>query len=190
MSTYHIHVMGLQPTPDKDAGLIAASAKIAATPLPTTGDQAYWSGGGWWYPVGRLYSKCVALCAGHHSAVSNWQQQNGTNYFQIVENYCNHGTCAGSMGWECDHYSQWNYNPSTTGETYSGTNASTGGCTTGYDWWGGYNTHLCNDDSAYELMQIKEGTTNTSWGGNYSFNWGNYSCYVGRGKWASPGCGE
>jgi hypothetical protein len=190
MSTYHIHVMGLQQTPDQDPGLIAASAKIAATPLPATSDQAYWSGGGWWYPVGRLYSKCVALCVGHHSAVSNWQQQNGTNYYQIVENYCNHGTCAGSMGWECDHYSQWNYNPSTTGEGSTNTGNSGAGCTTGYNWWGGGNSHLCNDDSAYELMQIKEGTTNTSWGGNYSFNWGNYSCYVGRGKWASPGCGE
>ncbi len=190
MSTYHIHMVGLQQTPDEDPGLVAAAAKIRATPLPTGADQAYWNGAGWWYPLGRLYSKCLFLCAGHHSAVSNWQYPNGGSGYQIVENYCNHGTCAGSMSWECDHYSDWRYNPSTTGETYSGTNASTGGCVTKYDWWGGGNTHLCNDDSAYELMQIKEGTTSTSYGDNYWFNWGNYSCYVGRGKWASPGCGE
>ncbi len=190
VSTYHIAMMGQQPTPQQDPGLVAAFAKITTTPIPTSGEQAKWSGGGWWYPLGRLYSKCLALCIGHHSAVSNWQQQNGTNYFQIVENYCNHGTCAGAMGWECDHYSTWIYNPWTTGEWETNTSISGSGCTTPYDWWGGSNTHLCNDDSAYELMQIKEGTGNTSYGGQGNFNWGNYSCNVGRGKWASPGCGE
>jgi len=191
-SIYPITEMGLQPTPQQDPSLLAASKKIAATALPLGSDQAYWSGGGWWYPLGRLYSKCVAGCIGHHSSVANWEQANGTNYFQTVEIYCNHGTCAQSSGisWECDHYSQWNYNPYQTGETYGGTDAVTGGCVTGYDWWGGGNTHLCNDDSAYELFEIKEGTWQTSAGDNYWFNWGNYSCYVGRGKWASPGCGE
>ena len=188
-STFHIHNMGAQPTPLQDPGLIAAAAKIQQTPLPSS-DQAYWNGAGWWYPLGRLYSKCIFLCAAHHSAVSNWQWPNGGSAYQIVENYCNHGTCAGSMSWECDHYSDWRYNPSSTGEYSGSTGTVSGGCVTGYDWWGGYNTHLCNDDSAYELMEIKEGTTSTSWGDSYSFNWGNYSCYVGRGKWASPGCGE
>jgi len=189
-SIYHIHAMGLQATPDRDPGLIAAATKIAATPLTATSDQAYWAGSGWWYPLGRLYSKCIFLCAAHHSAVSNWQWPNGGSAYQIVENYCNHGTCAGSMSWECDHYSDWRYNPTTSGEGSTNTGNSGAGCVTGYDWWGGYNTHLCNDDSAYELMQIKEGTASTSVGDSYSFNWGNYSCYVGRGKWASPGCGE
>ena len=192
ISTYHIAMMGRQPTPTQDPGLVAAALKIKNTPLPTAGagDKARWSGGGWWYPLGRLYEKCVALCAGHHSAVSNWQQANGTNYFQIVENYCNHGTCAGQMGWTCDKYSQWNYNPTVTGEGTTSTSVSTAGCATRYDWWGGSNTHLCNDDSAYELVQIKEGNVNTSMGGPSNFNWGNYSCNVGRGKWAVPGCGE
>src|SRR5438270_827751 len=87
---------------DDARGVVAAPAKIKSTPLPTTSDQAYWNGAGWFYPLGRLYSKCVALCVGHHSAVSNWQWPNGGSAYQIVENYCNHGTCAGNMGWECD----------------------------------------------------------------------------------------
>ncbi|MBV8758382.1 MAG: hypothetical protein JO257_13940 [Deltaproteobacteria bacterium] len=197
MSTYHIHNVGMQLTPDKDPGLVAAMAKIKSTPLPTTGvDQAYWSGGGWWYPLGRLYSKCVALCAGHHSSVANWEQANGTNYFQTVEIYCNHGTCAQASGisWECDHYSQWNNNPYQTGELGSSTSANNGGCYTSYNWWGGNNTHLCNDDSAYELFEIKEGKWQTSHGDNYYFYWNNgngeFSCSQGHGRWASPGCGE
>lgn len=189
MSTYHVAMMGRQMTPIEDPGLVAAATKIRNTPLPTA-DQGYgtWSAGGWFYPLGRLYEKCLALCAGHHSAVSNWQY-NGS-YWSTVENYCNHGTCAGSMGWTCDKYSDWRYNPWITGEGNTNLSSSGAGCTTGYDWWGGSNTHECNDDSAYELMQIKEGTVNTSAGGQYSFNWGNYSCYVGRGKWAVPGCGQ
>jgi hypothetical protein len=190
ISTYHVVSMARMPTPDKDPGLIAAASKIKNTPLPATSDQGYWSGAGWYYPLGRLYEKCVALCAGHHSAVSNWQWPNGGSAYQIVENYCNHGTCAPNMSFTCDKYSDWRLNPAITGEWKGDTGTSGAGCTTGYNWWGGSNSHLCNDDSAYELMQIKEGVVNTSAGGQYSFNWGNYSCSVGRGKWAVPGCGQ
>ena len=191
VSTYHIEVMGRQATPIQDLGAIGAAEKIRNTPLPTA-EQAYWtqSREGWYYPLGRLYEKCVGPCfvGAKHTAVSNWQW-NGSAW-QTVENYCNHGTCAGSMSWSCDKYSDWRLNPAWTGEHSGSTSISGAGCTTRYDWWGGSQSHECNDDSAYELMQIKEGVVNTSAGGQANFNWGNYSCNVGRGKWASPGCGQ
>lgn len=189
VSTYHVEMMGRQVVPMEDAGAQAALTKIKNTPLPN-GESAYgtWYGSGWYYPLGRLYEKCVALCVGHHSAVSNWQW-NGSAW-QTIENYCNHGTCAGNMSWTCDKYSDWRLNPQVTGESNGNTSISGAGCTTRYDWWGGGGSHLCNDDSAYELSQIKEGTINTSLGGQSNYNWGNYSCNVGRGKWAVPGCGQ
>ena len=188
--TFHIDAMGQRPTPAENPEMIARAEKIVATPLPQVSDEPYWSGGGWWYAWPDVHKKCVALCAGTHSAVANWQWRDGGSSWSLVEVYCNHGTCATSMGVQCSRDFGWKYNPAHTGESSGGTGNSGAGCTTRYDWWGGSNSHLCNDDTAYEMVQIKEGTVNTSLGGQSSFRWGDFSCYVGKGKWSSPGCGQ
>jgi hypothetical protein len=188
--TFHIQVMGSQPTPAENPVLKERAQVILSTPLPTDRDQPYWSGSGWWYAWPDVHKKCIYLCAGEHSAVANWQWRDGGSSWSLVEQYCNHGTCATGMSRQCSRDYGWKYNPSHTGEYSQSTWVSGAGCATRYDWWGGSNTHLCNDDTAYEMMQIKEGRVNTSLGGQWNFNWGNYSCNVGRGKWSSPGCGQ
>ena len=45
----------------------------------------------------------------------------------------------------------------------NGSSSIGGGCLSSYSWnSGGYN-HLCNDDSAYELWQVKNGSTGHGW---------------------------
>jgi hypothetical protein len=83
------------------------------------------------------------------------------------------------------------------------------GCRTGYSWNRGSYDYLCNDDSAYELCQIKngsqrDGNQRNQNGNAYSFlyngpatggdgSWVNYACNCGANNscnndWSRPIC--
>ena len=84
------------------------------------------------------------------------------------------------MSYECYSQSgQWYSNVNLSAEA-NGTTSIGGGCLTSYSWdSGGYN-HLCNDDSAYELWQVKNG--NSGNGNSYNTNGnGNTFMYNGPG---------
>jgi hypothetical protein len=125
-----------------------------AAQLRTQGVGAYTS----YTHYAKLYYKCLAGCLGAHSAVEaiEW---NGSSWDWWV-NTCNHGSCAQASGmtYECqssaggrtDHESSY-----FTGETSGSTGTVSGGCSTGYAWDTNGSNHNCNDDSWYEIWQVK-----------------------------------
>jgi hypothetical protein len=103
----------------------------------------------------------------------------------------------------------WRDNPWLTGEASGSTGTVSGGCRTNYSWDSGGWDHLCNDDSAYELWQIKNGSggDGNQWstnGNGYSFiyngagtggdgSWVNYACQCNANNgcnndWSRPIC--
>lgn len=136
----------------------------------------------WWY--GDLYSKSIFLGVAHHSATAarNFGWNDATGSSALDEQYinCNHGTCAGNMGFNGSNNTGWiaGYRDLAgsgyTSEGSGSTGAVYGSCRTGYNW----NTppgHDCNDDSAYQLWQIRNqsaggGSWNTS-GDGWNFQW-------------------
>ena len=113
---YHIHVMGLQATPDQDPGLVAAADEDPEHAAPHHGRPGV-------LERRRLVVSARPPLLEVHLPVRRvttarcrtGSSRTAAATIQIVENYCNHGTCAGSMGWECDHYSDWRYNPTHDG---------------------------------------------------------------------------
>jgi hypothetical protein len=209
---YHPQVFAARPLPSEDPILAARVDEIEAM-RPT--DEAYgdWYGGSasWWLQ-GDLYDKKVCslwVCVARHSGVAMWAY-NGA--WGLAINACNHGSCPGSrsMGYRCSSNSGvWRSYISLTGEDTSSTGTVSAGCRTNYSWNSGGWDHLCNDDSAYELWQIKNGSAGqpgdySVYGDGYSFvyngpgtggdgSWVNYACNCSANNgcnndWSRPIC--
>lgn len=195
--SYEMQSLGQRATPAQDPRLQARAAAIASEPRPEVAN-ATWSGAGWWYLEGDMYTKSVALI-GSHGGVAMYAYD--TSWKLVVVGY-NHSDWS-SMSYKC--YSQstcrsgeststcsggWRYNPSFNAEGSTSTGSVTGGCATSYDWNGGSWKHNSNDDAAYELWQVKDGATYTSHGGNTDFGWQApnkyYSCNGNNGRWTAP----
>lgn len=208
--THHAQVYAARPVPTEDPHLIASAAK-ANTVRP---DVAYagWNGGSVSYWLqGDLYDKdkgCAFwVCVAKHSGVAMWAY-NGSSW-QLAVHACNHGSCPGSMSYRCSSNSGvWRSNVTLSGEHNTGSSIG-GGCRTPYDWNSGGYDHLCNDDSAYELWQIKNGSVGSSAyrdtrGNGYTFeyngagtggdgSWVNYACDCSQNNdcnndWSRPHC--
>ncbi|HEY5927626.1 MAG TPA: hypothetical protein VIV11_38340 [Kofleriaceae bacterium] len=191
---YHPTTFAARPVPEEDPNLIGRIEEIESK---RPADEAYydWNGGAasWWLQ-GDLYDKKICyvwVCVGRHSGVAMFAY-NGT--WSLVVNACNHGNCPGSskLTYRCSSNSGvWRTNVSLTGE-HNGGSSVAGGCRSGYSWNSGGNNHLCNDDSAYELWQIKNGSVGD--GAQYNTN-GNYYSFVytgagtgGDGSWVNYAC--
>jgi hypothetical protein len=209
--SYHPTAFAARPTPEEDPNLMGHIAEIEAK-RPVEDPYYDWNGGSTsWYLQGDLYDKKVCyvwVCVARHSGIAMFAY-NGT--WSLVVNGCNHGSCPGasSMTYRCSSNSGvWRSYITLTGEHNTG-NSVGAGCRSAYSWDSGGNNHLCNDDSAYELWQIKNGkigsnsSYNTS-GGNYSFvytgsgtggdgSWVNYACTCSNNNscnndWSRPLC--
>jgi hypothetical protein len=191
---FHAEVYSERPAPSEDPVMIKKVDDIEASRPTETQYGNYGFGGAWWLE-GDLYSKdtgCVFwYCPAKHSGVALWAYQTG---WQLAVLACNHGSCPGqsSMSYNCySNSGVWRNNVTISVEESGSTGTVGGGCLTGYSWnSGGYN-HLCNDDSAYELWQVKNGGTG-GWsldtnGNGYDFvyngpgtggdgSWVNYAC--------------
>jgi hypothetical protein len=144
---------------------------------------------------GDLYDKkvCYAwICVARHSGVAMFAY-NGS--WALVVNGCNHGSCPGwsNTTYRCSSNSgDWKQWISLTGENSTDSGVWGGGCRTNYSWNSGGWDHLCNDDTAYELWQIKhgfagDGNAYNEWGNGYSFMW-NGQGTGGDGSWVNYAC--
>ena len=190
---FHAQQYAVRPIPSADPVL---TAKIAGIEESRPADAAYgnYGFGGSWYFDGQLYDKgtsCVFwYCPAKHSSVAIYAYQTSWTLAVIA---CNHGSCAGAsnMHYECYSVSnQWTSNATISAETNGNTSIG-GGCLTPYSWAsGGYN-HLCNDDSAYELWEIKNGGPG---GGSLDTNGNGYNFVYngpgtgGNGSWVNYAC--
>jgi hypothetical protein len=209
--SFHAAQFAAKPAPSQDPEMIKKAANIEAS-RPTETGYASWGGGGSWWLEGDLYSKNTGcafwVCVAKHSGVAMFAYQTG---WQLVINSCNHGSCPGysDMSYNCYSTSGvWRSNPSLSGEASGSTGTISGGCLTSYSWNSGDYNHLCNDDSAYELWQIKNGNSG-GWsydtnGNGYDFvyngpgtggdgGWVNYACTCAynngcNNDWSRPYC--
>lgn len=191
---YHAKEFAARPAPSQDPAMQAKVANIEAT-RPTYHADATASYVGSWWLEGDLYDKgtgCVFWsCFGRHSGVAIWAYQ---TTWQLAMIACNHGSCPGDSSMSYDCYSTsgaWVGNPSLSVEQSGSTSTVGGGCLTSYSWnSGGYN-HLCNDDSAYELWQVKNGNPG---GGSLDTNGNGYDFVYngpgtgGDGSWVNYAC--
>jgi hypothetical protein len=208
---YHANAFAQRPTPENDPLLIGRIDEIEAR-RPADDPYYDWNGGSAsWYLQGDLYDKKVCyvwVCVARHSAIA-MNAYNGT--WALVVAGCNHGSCPGSskLTYRCSSNSGvWRSGITLTGEHNSGSSVAAG-CRSGYSWNSGGNNHLCNDDTAYELWQIKNGNVGNNavlgtGGGNYSFtytgagtggdgSWVNYACTCSNNNgcnndWSRPIC--
>lgn len=190
---FHAQSYAARPAPSEDPVM---QKKVDTIEQSRPQEQAYgdWAGGGAWWLEGDLYDKgtsCVFwYCPARHSGVVLWAYQ---TTWQLAVIACNHGTCPGNGGMSYDCYSTsgvWRTNPYITTET-NGSTSIGGGCRTSYSWNSGGNNHLCNDDSAYELWQVKNGGPG---GGSYDTNGNGYTFMYngpgtgGDGSWVNYAC--
>ena len=140
---------------------------------------------------GKIYTAALTGAEGlvseingaQHSTVGGWNYNHCTDTWDQQVNSCNHGPCAQSSSTTLGCNSQsgaeaapalldyWVDEPSGTTGTVSGA------CTSKYGivvaditWYGAGNPdHVCNDDSAYELEEIKQHTKSTSYGTGANF---------------------
>jgi hypothetical protein len=110
----------------------------------------------------KLYYKCLAACLGAHSAVEaiEW---NGSTWDWWV-NTCNHGSCAQASGMTYQCQSSAGGRSNTEASYFSGENSGSistvsGACSTGYAWFTNGSNHNCNDDSWFEIWQVKNNKT-------------------------------
>ncbi len=207
---FHAEQYAARPAPSDDPEMIKKVDSIEASRPADSAYGNYGFGGSWWFE-GDLYSKDTSCafwyCPAKHSGVAIWAYQ---TTWQLAVLACNHGSCPGqsSMSYNCYSTSGvWRSDVTLSAET-NGNSSIGGGCLTSYSWnSGGYN-HLCNDDSAYELWQIKNGSpggysldTN---GNGYDFvyngpgtggdgGWVNYACTCAynngcNNDWSRPIC--
>ena len=207
---FHAEQYAARPAPSDDPEMIKKVDSIEASRPADSAYGNYGFGGSWWFE-GDLYSKSTSCvfwyCPAKHSGVAIWAYQ---TTWQLAVLACNHGSCPGqsSMSYNCYSTSGvWRSDATLSVETNGGSSIG-GGCLTSYSWnSGGYN-HLCNDDSAYELWQIKNGSpggysldTN---GNGYDFvyngpgtggdgGWVNYACTCAynngcNNDWSRPIC--
>jgi hypothetical protein len=207
---FHAEQYAARPAPSDDPEMIKKVDSIEASRPADSAYGNYGFGGSWWFE-GDLYSKDTSCafwyCPAKHSGVAIWAYQ---TTWQLAVLACNHGSCPGqsSMSYNCYSTSGvWRSDVTLSAET-NGDSSIGGGCLTSYSWnSGGYN-HLCNDDSAYELWQIKNGgaggwTLDTN-GNGYDFvyngpgtggdgGWVNYACTCAynngcNNDWSRPIC--
>jgi hypothetical protein len=191
---FHPTSFATRPTPSEDPNLIARVPEIEAK---RPADSAYWDWNGgeaWWWLQGDLYDKKICYvwtCVARHSGVAMFAY-NGS--WSLVVNSCNHGNCPGNsnLTYRCSSNSGvWRQWISLTGE-HNGGGSVGGGCRTNYSWNSGGWDHLCNDDSAYELWQIKNGSMGD--GNQYNQNGNMYSFMYngqgtgGDGSWVNYAC--
>jgi hypothetical protein len=190
---HHAETFAARPTPSEDPLLQGRIDAIEAA-RPETAYWDWYGGEAWWWLQGDLYDKKVCyvwVCVARHSGVAMYAYNGAYN---LVVNACNHGSCPGSssLTYRCSSNSGvWRQWVSLTGE-HNGGGGVGAGCRTPYSWdSGGYN-HLCNDDSAYELWQIKNGSQGD--GNQYNQNGNMYSfVYTGAGtggdgSWVNYAC--
>ncbi|MGO8999806.1 MAG: hypothetical protein ACLQVI_41300 [Polyangiaceae bacterium] len=175
--------------PREDPGLQAEAAVLRAQRV---GDVAFNSNGcSSNTQEGKIYTAALtaaeglvsAISGAQHSTVGGWNYNHCTDTWDQQVNACNHGPCAQSSTVTLGCNSQsgaeaapalldyWVDEPSGTTGTVSGA------CTSKYGivvaditWFGAGNPdHVCNDDSAYELEEIKQHTKSTSYGTGANF---------------------
>jgi hypothetical protein len=164
--------------PNEDAHLQARAAKLRATQVP---DVTYTN---WYWHEGDMGRKCVALCFGHHGAVTGWNYNYQTSSWDWSMVTCNHGTCSNNMSFSCYSNSGWTTNTLAsywTGETAQCISNVGGGCITGacysnYNWNPGSGQHNSNDDAAYELWQINYAQRGSRTQDNYDGAGAVYRC--------------
>ncbi len=195
--TYQLRTHGARLTPAQDPNLRARAIEIAAAKRPEVAN-ATWGGSGWWYLAGDMYTKSVAIF-GSHGGVAMYAYD--TSWKLMLVGY-NHSDWS-SMSYKCSSVSTcragestavcsggWRLNPSWNAESNTSINAVTGGCATSYNWNGGNGSHNSNDDTGYELWQVKDGTTETSHGNAWTFSWDapnkHYQCNGNNGRWTAP----
>lgn len=180
---YHLTNM-TRVVPQEDAHLQAKAAEAERT-MPS-GERAYGSNGcNSNLQEGEVMAKPFAILA-QHSAVYGWNYNGCTGTWDEYVNTCDHGTCANdsSMGGQCYSYSNnWTVWTNSTlldlwsKEENTGTNNSynTGACWSGYGidvadvtvYGSGDPNHVCNDDSALEIQEIRNGAYIAgTWSGN------------------------
>ncbi len=182
--TFHLRTHGERLLPSEDPVLIEPTTVVENAPLPDA-SYASKSGSGWWYLAGGMSHSSVAWF-GSHGSIAFWMYDTS---WKFKLNACNHGSCTGSH--RCYSYSNgWKYNPVFNYEGSSSTGTVSGGCSTSYGWNGGSTKHNSNDDTAYELWQVKDGKTSTSRGSSVSFDWNasnkRYACKANGGRWTAP----
>jgi hypothetical protein len=154
-------------------------------------DQTYTN---WYWQEADVYNKSVAVVGLHH-AVYGWNYNYQTGTWDQGLNTCNHGTCAGSMSFDCYTNSGWVTYPLSnyfSGEFSQSTGSVTGACSTSYDWWTGSGTHNSNDDAWYEMWQIynaQQGSRSSQAGYDNSGNYFACNCAAGCNDWTHTiGC--
>jgi hypothetical protein len=139
--------------PSRDAHMQAEAAKLRAQGVGAYTTYTHYA---------KVYYKCLAGCLGAHSAVEaiEW---NGSSWDWWV-NTCNHGTCAQASGMTFESQSSAGGRSNTEASYFSGENSGSistvsGACSTGYAWFTNGSNHNCNDDSWYEIWQVKNNQT-------------------------------
>ena len=140
---------------------------------------------------GKIYTASLSGAEGlvseingaQHSTVGGWNYNHCTDTWDQQVNSCNHGPCAQSSSTTLGCNTQsgavaapalldyWVDEPSGTTGTVSGA------CTSKYGivvaditlFGAGNPDHVCNDDSAYELEEIKQHTKSTTYGTGANF---------------------
>jgi hypothetical protein len=192
---YHPAVYATRPVPSQDPLLLAKLDEIKAAGINTEVQYANFDQGGQWWLEGDLYDKSTSWGLARHSGVAMWAYSYASGSWQLAILACNHGTCPGSMGYSGCYSTGGIFNGiAIGGETTGSTGTVSGGCLTPYSWNSGGYDHLCNDDSAYELWQIKYGsrgggTLDTHGDGS----WVHYACTCSNNAgcdndWSRPYC--
>ncbi len=213
---YHMVNMS-QSTPEHMEGAAEMAKQAEATPRP---DEAYNGSCYYNYWAANAAQKCVALCIGRHSSVVAMNYSNCTSTWDEWYNACNHGTCAASscsggsctsnsgMSWICSTWTNSGWvggNKDVAGfwgrEGSGSIYTVSGACSSGYNW----DTpagHECNDDSSFELWEVKQaasyGGGSTAYGdrNGFVYNYGSngYACECNNspsgcsGDWGYPSC--
>jgi len=218
---FHLSAFAAQPTPTEDPFMQAKMTRIMSTPLPNGqtpseqvayGNFTYGANYSWLetdkYSAGTVCA--IWVCAASHSATNMWDAEwNGSSYTWVLAIVANdHGRAPSQLNYDCYSNGGWYAAGTTiTGSTAGGAdgaNDGQGGCQSAYSWSSNNNAHLCNDDAAYQLWQAKQGTTNTTLGGNVNFSWrgapshcdgsfcgpspSTFSCNYPSGDWNTPNC--
>jgi hypothetical protein len=139
--------------PSRDPHMMAEAATLRAQ-----GVGAYTS----YTHYGKVYYKCLAGCLGAHSAVEAIEWNGSTWDWWVLT--CNHGTCAQGSGMTYESESSVAGRTDTessyfNGEMSGSVSTVSGGCSTGYSWLTNESNHNCNDDSWFELWQVKNNQT-------------------------------
>lgn len=184
----------------------------ARTMAPVLPEKAYSTDGNWNWFDGDEYGGCVDwFCVGHHGAVAMWNclwtgNSSSPCNWNLEVSACNHGRCPwdSGMSYNCSSGAYaWTYNAEVDTLNLQSPNQDNSGTGVNGACWSGYNWdtppgHECNDDSAYELWQVKNSSASTQNGDGWSFHWNdskghNYECNCGQygncsGDWQNPAC--